>query len=263
MDDSNQTPEESKSLRASVVLIIGGLIILAAISGVNSFFHNAYALSEGLPVPTIAAWLMIIAGSGLLALNIFGSPDLARLSVQTPSQPILYFACGMVAAFFMPWVQLFGGGLSGYQLGRLGSYGNWLWVIPILATTTISFSLSGRNNRIVGVICGIVPILAVLYLLVRLTSQAGQRGSQDFFEIATHVLAIGAYLTLIFSGCLICAALAPVSMASLTAAPTVPSPPADKLSQLERLAKLRSEGVLTEEEFAAQKEQILEKLPGI
>jgi hypothetical protein len=41
-------------------------------------------------------------------------------------------------------------------------------------------------------------------------------------------------------------------------APGPPAPPADPVAQLEQLAALKERGVLTEEEFAAQKARILE-----
>lgn len=57
--------------------------------------------------------------------------------------------------------------------------------------------------------------------------------------------------------------------AGVTAAPSPPAPAEpppvadsatdDKLSQLERLAQLKAQGILTEEEFAAQKAEILAK----
>lgn len=49
-------------------------------------------------------------------------------------------AFGLLAAFFMPWFQLFGVGISGYNLSKLGAYGNYAWAIPILTGATILVS---------------------------------------------------------------------------------------------------------------------------
>lgn len=49
-------------------------------------------------------------------------------------------AFGLLAAFLMPWFQLFGVGISGYNLSKLGAYGNYAWAIPILTGATILVS---------------------------------------------------------------------------------------------------------------------------
>lgn len=110
------------------------------------------------------------------------------------SKPVLICAFGLLAAFFMPWVQLFGVGISGYNLGRLGSYWNYAWVIPILAGATILFTFSGYNNREIDAIAGIVSLGVILY-------------GMEVVVIEVHVLSIGAWLTIIFSIAIIIAAL--------------------------------------------------------
>jgi tetratricopeptide (TPR) repeat protein len=122
------------------------------------------------------------------------------------SKPVVIYASGLFAAFFMPWVQLFGFGMSGYNLGQLGSYGNYSWIIPLLAGATILVSLLGANNRVLGAISGIVPLGALLYGVLRLSSGGGAQVTRGVLEIAQHVLSIGAYLTIIFSVALITAA---------------------------------------------------------
>jgi hypothetical protein len=57
-----------------------------------------------------------------------------------------------------------------------------------------------------------------------------------------------------------------MELAESTPAPTTPSPPsppwkADLLDQLERLGRLRDSGVLTEDEFQAQKAALLRPAP--
>lgn len=122
------------------------------------------------------------------------------------SQAVLICAFGILAAFFMPWIQLFGAGMSGYNLGRLGSYGNYAWIIPILAGGTILVTFSGASNRVLGALTGIVPLGALAYALIRLSSEGGADAARGVLEIAQQVFSIGIYLTVIFSLAILVAA---------------------------------------------------------
>lgn len=122
------------------------------------------------------------------------------------SKPVLAFAFGLLAAFFMPWVQVFGAGMSGYNLGQLGSYGNYAWVIPILSGATILLSFTGVDNRGIGAIAGIVPLGAILYGLIRIGGEGGRDAANGVIEMAGQILVIGAWLTIIFSIAIIIAA---------------------------------------------------------
>jgi hypothetical protein len=132
------------------------------------------------------------------------------------SKPVLICAFGILAAFFMPWIQFFGIGLSGYNLARLGSYGNYAWIIPILAGATILLSFSAMGNRVIGLITGIVPLAGAAYLVLKMMSDTsgnnfmfGKQGMAnlgDLLNVAGQVCSIGLYLTLIFSVAIIVAA---------------------------------------------------------
>jgi hypothetical protein len=91
----------------------------------------------------------------------------------------------MLLAFFLPWGQLLGEGVSGYTCGQIGSYANLVWLIPILASAVLIVALSAQDVPALRVACGGVPWLYLFYGVVRVGS--------DLF----HVLAIGAYLTLL------------------------------------------------------------------
>lgn len=137
-----------------------------------------------------------------------GEKETAMINMRSESsKPVLICAVGLLAAFFMPWVQLFGVGISGYNLGQLGSYGNYAWVIPILAGATILVGYFGVNNRAVGAIAGIVPLSAIFYALVRIAGEGGGNATKEVLDVAGHVLSIGAWLTIIFSVAIIIAAL--------------------------------------------------------
>jgi hypothetical protein len=126
------------------------------------------------------------------------------------SKPVLVCAFGLLAAFFMPWLQYSGAALSGYNLGPLGTYANFVWVIPILAGATILLSFSGTNNRKLGAVSGIVPLGAVLYGLARIATAGGGGATQGMAELAGRVLLTGAWLTILFSIAIIIAALVQV-----------------------------------------------------
>jgi hypothetical protein len=140
-------------------------------------------------------------------------------SPPQPSKPILILACCILGAFFMPWVQLFGFAASGYNLGQLGSYGNYAWIIPILSGATIITSLSGSNNRGIGALTGIVPLGAIVYGLIRLAGEGGGDALNGITKMAGQVLSIGAYVTIICSiGIVLAAAKYPEQPTSTTSA---------------------------------------------
>lgn len=91
----------------------------------------------------------------------------------------------MILFFFTPWAQLLGVSVSGYDLQKLGSYGNFAWLIPVSSGITIVAGLYGKSQTELAQLTGALPILGLVYGLVKVGS--------DLF----HILAIGAYLTLL------------------------------------------------------------------
>ena len=114
-------------------------------------------------------------------------------------------AAAMIGFFFLPWGQLFGMTASGYNLSQFGSYGNWAWVIPILAGITLFAAFSGSTNAALPLITGTSPFVGLAYGLVKVGG--------DIF----HILAIGAYLTIIAgAGIVLFALIAPAAIPSLS-----------------------------------------------
>lgn len=171
----------------------------------------------------------------------------------------------MLAAFFMPWIGLKGIGISGYQVAKLGAeirrFGPdsdpvWLvWLIPIMAGITVLVSFQQMNNRGWGFLTGVTPILCVANVFVKITATAGEDGLRVAFEIFKHGFAVGAYVTLACAVGIVIASCQPPAPASEKRRAVASGD--DQFSQLERLAKLRDSGVLSQEEFEAQKKLIL------
>jgi hypothetical protein len=97
----------------------------------------------------------------------------------------------IIIGFFLPWAQLFGQGLSGLQIAKLGSYGNWAWVAPLTAGYVLLRCFVSPPVAGGRLVAGIAPFIGLLYGL----SKVGT----DLF----HVLSIGAYLTLAGAGMLL------------------------------------------------------------
>lgn len=135
-------------------------------------------------------------------------PNRSFRRTTTPRITVLIAAVGLLVAFFLPWFQLFGFGISGYGIARLGSYGNLAWAIPLLAGTTIVRSLTGHNARLIGMITGIVPIAGTVSFLYLLAQEVGAPAG-ELLEGAVHLFSIGAYLTIILGVVMLVTALSP------------------------------------------------------
>ena len=136
-----------------------------------------------------------------------------------PSQSVLVWAGGVLVSFFLPWFQLFGHGISGYQIGSLGSYGNYAWIIPILAVGTILLTFARQNNRIVGAFTGLVPIGVLIYAIGRVAAEGGGRATEQVLQVAEQVFSIGAYLTILCSLALLVSASRPAPALPSTSPP--------------------------------------------
>jgi hypothetical protein len=159
----------------------------------------------------------VIAFPVLLAINALPEPFLISRPVKTKSiirpvgaqRLIPFFAACLLVAFLMPWVEINHVGSSGLELAKLGSYGNYAWLIPIFATLTIVVSVSKTDNRVIGGLTGGIPLVALLYLYFRIRGEAGPEATIELLKNAPHVLGIGAYLAIVASLCLIFAAVIP------------------------------------------------------
>jgi len=123
------------------------------------------------------------------------------------SKIVLACALGMLAAFFAPWLEYSDVGMSGYNLGLLGPFGYYLWVVPALAGATVLLSLLGVSNRGIGAVCGIVPLASIVYIMFMLVNEGQDRTTSGLLQLASRVLELGAWLTIGLSVAIIIAAV--------------------------------------------------------
>lgn len=115
---------------------------------------------------------------------------MAPLKIKTQA----FIAAGMLVGFFLPWAQIWGFGVSGYNLAQLGSYGNWAWAILLSSIITIvvfSTNQSAILERAVAYITGALPIIGLAIGMTKI-------GTEMF-----HVISVGVYICLVAGAALI------------------------------------------------------------
>ena len=106
----------------------------------------------------------------------------AACSGQT--QLVNLCALGLGISFFLPWANIFGGNISGFDLQKAGGGQLLLWSIPIFSAITIIAGMTKRSQQIAGQLSGALPFAVGVFWYMKL--------GQDMFQ----VLAFGAYLSL-------------------------------------------------------------------
>ena len=112
------------------------------------------------------------------------APDNQSISL-TRAQLTNLCAAGLGISFFLPWAQVLGANLSGFDLQKVGDAQLFLWLIPIFCTITILAGMTKRSQKIAGQLSGALPYCVGIYWYKRLGSDL------------THILTYGAYLSLI------------------------------------------------------------------
>jgi hypothetical protein len=122
------------------------------------------------------------------------TPATAAPANQTVSvnraQLVNLCALGLGVCFFLPWANIFGVILSGFDLQKMGD-GQWLlWAIPIFCAITIFAGITKRSQKITGQLTGALPFAVGVYWYTKL--------GDDMF----HILTYGAFLSLAFGAAL-------------------------------------------------------------
>jgi hypothetical protein len=106
------------------------------------------------------------------------------------SHLVILCAAGLGVSFFLPWAQILGANISGFDLQKMGDLQRLLWSIPIFSAITVIAVITKRSQEAAGWITGMLPILVGGYWYTKLGS--------DMF----HILAYGAFLSLAFGAVL-------------------------------------------------------------
>jgi hypothetical protein len=118
------------------------------------------------------------------------TPATAKPENQTVSLSLPHLvnlcAAGLGVCFFLPWAQIFGANLSGFDLQKMGGGQRLLWLIPIFCVITIFAGIAERGQQIAGQLAGALPFCVGIYWYTKFGS--------DLF----HILSYGAFLSLAF-----------------------------------------------------------------
>lgn len=104
---------------------------------------------------------------------------------------VILCAAGLGVSFFLPWVQIIGANISGFDLQKTSDQERLLWAIPIFCAITIIAGITKKSLRVAGLITGMLPFLVGGYWYPRL--------GNDMF----HILSYGAFLSLAFGAVLL------------------------------------------------------------
>jgi hypothetical protein len=107
------------------------------------------------------------------------------------SHLVILCATGLGVSFFLPWAQILGANISGFDLQRTGDQERLLWAIPIFCAITIIAGITKKSQQAAGLITGMLPFLVGAYWYPKLGS--------DMF----HILSYGAFLSLAFGAALL------------------------------------------------------------
>lgn len=96
-----------------------------------------------------------------------------------------------MGAFFLPWISMFFGKPSGYDLQQIPSDEvKLVWLIPLAALLALISAVSKKGVLIAAQIAGAMPFLALIYYRVKL--------GEGIFQ----ALQIGAHLSLLLGAIL-------------------------------------------------------------
>ena len=111
---------------------------------------------------------------------------------MTKSQAINVCATGLLICFFLPWAQILGQGISGFDLQKLGGSQKFLWLIPISCGLTIAAGYLKQGQKVAAEFAGVLPFLVAGYWIHQLG-----------FDVVKNLLASGAYGGLALGGVLL------------------------------------------------------------
>ncbi len=118
------------------------------------------------------------------------APDNQAVSLGR-TQLVNLCALGLGTSFFLPWANILGANISGFELQKAGDLQRLLWLIPIFCTITIFSGMTKRDQRNVAQLSGALPFIVGIYWYYKI--------GNDLF----HILTYGALLSLLFGALLL------------------------------------------------------------
>src|SRR5437016_3784313 len=77
-------------------------------------------------------------------------------------------AAGVGICFFLPWIQIFGYGVSPFTFQKTTSNHLFLWLIPIFSAITIFGGITKRGQSIAACLTGLLPFVVAAYWFSKL-----------------------------------------------------------------------------------------------
>ena len=121
------------------------------------------------------------------------SPSSAQPTAPTPAERspkvrhnlISLCAAALVGAFFLPWVSILGGKISGLDIQKNVSSYKLVWLMPALGLLVLLLNMANQSTNLIRRVAALCPFAILFYSL----TQSGT----DLFQI----LDVGAWLALL------------------------------------------------------------------
>jgi hypothetical protein len=100
----------------------------------------------------------------------------------------IFLAICLGLCFFLPWMNILGVGVSGFQIQKLGHDGLALWLIPITSVIAILAGCIQKSQKDAAMLAGITPFGIIIYFCI----QAG-----NDYQAIINLLGGGAWAALV------------------------------------------------------------------
>lgn len=97
-------------------------------------------------------------------------------------------AIGLFVAFFLPWIAMFGGRMSGADIQRHFTSYRLIWLMPLLAVVVVVLNVAKLPAQLFKQLAGASPFVILIYAGYRLQANVG-----DFLKLLEY----GAWVALV------------------------------------------------------------------
>jgi len=114
----------------------------------------------------------------------------ADVTLKRP-QIVAVLSAGLIISFFLPWIQILGGGPSGLDFTKIGGIYTLLWLLPIVAFFAVIGGLSGKQYQTPGQLAAAITLSILCYALYHIGPDLFKAlGIGGWVSIATSVILI-------------------------------------------------------------------------